>query len=496
MDNYDDDVINLTERSLIANILVDDSGNKMLTAVQHIKVEDFKNESNAIIYNAMLDINAKGLAPDTTLLANTLKDNKMLDKIGGPSYIKEILNDLVMTPIEPLIKTIKDHSLLNKFIGKLKEITDKATSEKIDDVSQFIGDSESQINEIAKQRSIKEALSLKEISPMLVQDWVEQTKDMRSRNGKSNGIIGLETGYEALDKLTKGWQKSNMIIIGARPSVGKTAIALQLLYKVAQRNIPVIFFSLEMDSKKIEERLLSLATGLDSTEIHSLNYEPGSVSDKLIINTNGDTEIASKVKKLQAGLKELSKLPFYIDENPGTTMVDIAAKCRKLINGQNIRAGLIAIDYLGLIQAPNNNKDNRQYQVADISRQVKQLSRELKLPIIVLSQLSRDVTKRNVKNKEPQLSDLRDSGALEQDADMVFFLHRDDYYKDINKDSDSEDMDEEDTQKYFEKKNSPISEAKLILRKNRDGATGSVDFIFDKPHCKFSAVTTEYNEES
>lgn len=473
-------VIDLTERALLGNILADSTGTAMLTCIQQLSADDFTMLKNRLVYVAMEEINAKGNTPTIPLVRATLEADKTLDQVGI-DYVDELANNISSTPIGTIIQTIKERVLLAKFVAKLKSIYDQATTEKITDVSDFIGRAENEINEIAKKRSVKEALRLEEITPSLVQDWVETTNDIRTKGKKANGIIGLETGYEQLDRVTKGWQKSNMIIIGARPSVGKTAFALNLLYKVAQRNVPVIFFSLEMDSKKIEERLLELASNLTADEIHSMMFEQGSTGSKIIVQTHGDNELAAKVKRLQNGLNTLGKLPFYVDENPGTTMLDISAKCRKLINSQNIKAGLIAIDYLGLIQSPYSKNDNRQNQVADISRQIKQLARDLKIPIIVLSQLSREVSKRGVTDRTPQLTDLRDSGALEQDADMVFFLSRKNY------ENHSSDEGE------YGAKNDPLSDVSLYMAKNRDGSTGEFKFIFDMEHCNFSSVDSQHD---
>lgn len=475
-------VIDLTERALLGNILSDSTGTTMLTCIQQLSADDFAMFKNRLVYVAMEEINAKGNTPTIPLVRATLEADKALDQVGI-DYVEELVNNISSTPIGTIIQTIKERVLLAKFVAKLKSIYDQATTEKITNVSDFIGRAESEINEIAKKRSVKEALRLEEITPSLVQDWVETTNDIRAKGKKANGIIGLETGYEQLDRVTKGWQKSNMIIIGARPSVGKTAFALNLLYRVAQRNVPVIFFSLEMDSKKIEERLLELASNLTSDEIHSMMFEQGSTGSKIVVQTHGDNELAAKVKRLQNGLNALGKLPFYVDENPGTTMLDISAKCRKLINGQNIKAGLIAIDYLGLIQSPNSKNDNRQNQVADISRQIKQLARDLKIPIIVLSQLSREVSKRGVTDRTPQLTDLRDSGALEQDADMVFFLSRKDY----------ENHSSDENEDSVDNINNPLSDVSLYMAKNRDGSTGEFRFIFDKEHCSFSSVDSDHD---
>lgn len=477
-----EDSLNLNEITILGNILTDTSGNNMLTAAQLLKAEDFSDERNEIVYQGMLEINSKGQKPDMASLVDTLTNMKKIDDIGGIEYLNSILeNTSSFASIETYISRLKDNALLKKFLTKLKSVYDQATVNPIKDVSEFIGKAETEINEIAKQRSIKEAKRLEEISPSLVSQWVEQTKEIKESGNRADGVTGVRTGYEALDKLTKGWHKGNMIIIGARPSVGKTAFALNLLYKVASQNIPVIFFSLEMSDVAIEMRLLELASGLNSTQINSMMFEPDSTSSRLKIKPKNNDE-ASNVDLLQQGLKELGRLPFYVDENPGTNMLDISAKCRKLINGQNIKAGVIAIDYIGLINSSSkSNNDSRQNQVAEISRQLKQLARELKIPIIVLSQLSRDSDKRTVTNHKPRLTDLRDSGALEQDADMVFFLYREDYF--------DSDKGEENKQKY-----NSISSVDLNLAKNRDGQLGTVKFVFDKEHCKFDALETDYQE--
>lgn len=479
--------LQLGEITVLGNILSDSEGRLILTAVQLLSADDFLDERNRAVFNSMLEINAKGNVPDLALVSETLKSNHLYDAIGGDGYLEMLLEKAArIAPIEGYIKAIKDRNLLNKFVKKLRETADIAASQPISDVSEFIGKAENEINEIAKERSVKEAKRLAEISPSLVGQWVEQSKEFREKGISPTGITGIPTGYEALDNLTKGWHKGHLIIIGARPSVGKTAFTLNLLYNVAVKNIPVIFFSLEMASESIEMRLLELASNLTSTEINSLDFTPDSTADKIKVNCKNPTETAN-VTKLQNGLKALGKLPFYVDENPGTTMLDIAAKCRKLMNGQNIKAGVIAIDYIGLINSTKGNMDRNQ-QVAEISRGLKLLAKELKVPIIALSQLSRDSAKRGADHR-PQLTDLRDSGTLEQDADMVFFLYREDYFNDGKKGK--KDGEEAPVQ---EETYSPISQVDLNLAKNRDGSLGTVKFIFDKEHCQFSAREDDFSD--
>lgn len=475
------DKLQLNEIAVLGNILSDNSGYTILTAIQHLTPDNFSDIRNKTIFEAMAAINAKGETPDYVTVVDTLENQHMLEAIGGQEYLDLIVNNTTrIGSIEGYISRIKDNALLQRFLGKLKNIYEGALVKPISDVSDFIGTAEKEINEIAKERSVKEAKRLAEISPSLVNQWVEQSKEFRERGIPADGITGVKTGYEKLDFLTKGWHKGNMIIVGARPSVGKTAFTLNLLYNVAKQKIPVIFFSLEMSSEAIEMRLLELASDLTSTEINSMDFAPDSTPDKLKVNCHSREEEA-KVSKLKLGLDTLAELPFYVDENPGTTMMDIAAKCRKLIKGQNIKAGLIAIDYIGLIQSPKGgNNDSRNQQVADISRQLKQLARELKVPIIALSQLSRESAKRG-QDHRPQLTDLRDSGSLEQDADMVFFLYRADYFND-NKKDDEEEVEEE---------YSPNSLVELSLQKNRDGQLGTVKYVFDKEHCRFTAQTDE-----
>ncbi len=474
--------VDINELTILGNIMVDNTGNQMLTAVQHLTVDDFSDQRNQAVYRAMLEINSQGEAPDMALVVDTLKNDKAYEAIGGIDYLRYIVDNTArIASIDSYIRRIKDKALLKKFLSKCMDIVNVAQSQPINDVSGFIGMAETQINEIAKERSIKEASRLSEISPILVNKWVKQAKRFREEGISPNGVTGVTSGYPELDRLTKGWNPGQLIIIGARPSVGKTAFVLNLLYNAAKAHKPVIFFSLEMKASSIEMRLLELASNLTNDEINRMDFRQDSTADRLIVDCKNDEERA-KVAQLQRGMDSLGKLPFYIDENPGTTVEDIAAKCRKLIKGQNIQASLIAIDYLGLIQPSRHTQgDSRTNQVAEISRSLKKLALELEVPIIALSQLSRDSAKRGNDHK-PILTDLRDSGSLEQDADMVFFLYRPDYFVGVDK----KPGESNEGQENEPGENSPISSVDLMLSKNREGALATTKFIFDKEHCNFT----------
>lgn len=482
----DNTEIDINELTILGNILTDNTGNQMLTAVQHLTVDDFSSPKNQAVYQAMLEINAKGDVPDLALVIDTLKNDKVFDAIGGLDYLNSIIEHTArIASIDTYIRRIKDKALLQKFVSKCMDVVHVAQTEPINDVSEFIGHAETEINEIAKERSIKEASRLSEISPFLVKKWVKQSKKFREEGIPPNGVTGVTSGYPELDKLTKGWNPGQLIIIGARPSVGKTAFVLNLLYNAAKQQRPVIFFSLEMKAVSIEMRLLELASNLTNDEINRMDFRQDSTAERLIVDVKSDEE-RQKVSKLQSGLNSLGKMPFYIDENPGTTVEDIAAKCRKLIKGQNIEASLIAIDYLGLIQPSRQTQgDSRTNQVAEISRSLKKLANELEVPIIALSQLSRDSAKRGNDHK-PILTDLRDSGALEQDADMVFFLYRPDYFVGTDAKDGDKGASGPENEEY-----SPISSVDLMLSKNREGSLGTTKFIFDKEHCSFTIRADE-----
>jgi replicative DNA helicase len=474
----------LNEASILADILHDKTGADLLTVAPLLKVEDFLDPRNSIIYKTLLDMNKKGIQPNPTALATELDHNKVLEDAGGYDYITYLLTNFTsMAPVMTSVNAVRDQALLARFIATLNTISNDAQTKPIEDISDFIEKAESDILTVTKERRVSDVVKMSDVSSTIVNQLVEQTYFFKKNGKKPNGVTGIETGYEPLDLLTKGWKPQEMIVIGARPSVGKTAFAINLLYNVAKKGTPVVFFSLEMSAASIGMRLLEKTSGLSDLEINSLEFLKGSSRDALLVDAKDDREKAM-VSKLARGLEEINSLPFYIDDTSNSVIMDIAAKCKKLKNLLP-NLGLVAIDYLGLITAPTkaNANGGRQQEVADISRQIKQMARNLNVPVIALSQLSRETEKRE--DHKPQLSDLRDSGAIEQDADMILMLYRKDYY---------DHPGEEGTSSHAQADyNNPISQVDVTLLKNRNGKIGDLQYSFDKEHCAFNIVDTQHD---
>ncbi|MFA6862071.1 MAG: replicative DNA helicase, partial [Bacilli bacterium] len=479
----------IEEITILGDILSDETGNTFLDVSPQLNPDDFLDMRNRLIYKTMLTMNSKGEIATVATLTSELQNLKIFDQVGGMDYLSHIIsNSFTAAPINVLIRNLLDKSLLNKFLDQISVISNDAKSKPINDIDEFIGNAETSILKITQKRRVADARRIDEVSAEVVSNLVKQTDDFKKEGKRANGVTGLETGYGEMDMLTKGWHKGDMIIVGARPSVGKTSFGLNLLYQEAKRGIPVIFFSLEMSATSIAMRLLEMASRLDHDEINSMTFLHGSTNKQILVDRSDSATTEAQVNNLQQGLNELSALPFYIDDNPGSKMIDISAKCKKLINSiKNV--GLIAIDYLGLITSPSkSSSDNRQQEVSDISRQIKSLARTLNVPIIALSQLSRQSEKRD--DHRPQLADLRDSGAIEQDADMIFMLYRADYYKsgDEKGDPSASNGGEPDN-------NSPVSNVTVSLLKNRNGSVGDISFSFDKPHCTFNAVDNTHSDD-
>ena len=481
MSNSEKDNINLSEVTVLGNILADSSNEARLTASQSLSPDDFSDPRNRIIFETRQERTIANIKPDEATLKDALVNKKVFEEVGGDDYLDTILNKMVrFTGIDQYVYAIRDRSLLNTFLSTLNGIINDAKVKPISNVSDFIGKAEVDILNITHQRRIKQAFKLSDINDRLVTKLVTQSERFKKEGIRPDGITGIRSGYGDLDKLTRGFQRGDRIVIGARPSVGKTAFALNLLYKIAEQGIPVIFFSLEMSSVAINTRLLQIASGLSSNEINSRIFKPGSTQNRLLVETNGDPDLTSKVKRLQNGRNTLRNRPFYIDDNTSSKRNDIVTRCQKLKNQIN-NVGLIAIDYLGLITSSSKRaQDNRQNEVAEI----KQMARDLDVPVLALSQLSRESAKRNA-DHTPQLSDLRDSGSIEQDADRIFMIDRPDYF---NKPGVPQEGDQNAPQPPRQQPSSPFSKTIIRLLKNRNGPTGNCNFRFDKEHQTFTAL--------
>jgi replicative DNA helicase len=375
------------------------------TVVEILKPECFYVEAHQKIYKAMQSLQIKNLPIDLLTVVEELKFKEELEFVGGPYAVTKLTNVVVSSA------NIEAHSriVLQKFIQReLIRISGEIIGEAYEDstdVFDMLDTAETKLFEITNNHLRK---NFDDIATVLVKT-INRIEEMRNRQDE---MTGVPTGFPSLDRLTYGWQPTDLIILAARPSVGKTAFALNLARTAAlhpTKPTAVGFFSLEMSSSQLVQRILSA-----ESEIWLEKIARGKLEEH---------EMKQLYKK---GIEKLSKAPIFIDDSAALNIFELRAKCRRLKNKHNI--GIIIIDYLQLMSGSADRNSNREQEISKISRDLKGLAKELQVPIIALSQLSREVEKRKEGNKIPQLSDLRESGAIEQDADMVMFLYRPDYY--------------------------------------------------------------------
>jgi replicative DNA helicase len=376
------------------------------TVIEILKPECFYTESHQRIYQSMQSLAQKSQPIDMLTVVEELRFREELEMTGGPYYITRLTNSVVSAA------NIDAHAriILQKFIQReLIRISGEIISDSYEDstdVFDLLDDAESKLFEITNNHLRK---NFDSIDTVLVKT-IQRIEDLRHKN---DDISGVPSGFASLDRITYGWQPTDLIILAARPSVGKTAFALNLARNAAlhpSKATPIAFFSLEMSASQLVQRILSA-----ESEIWLEKISRGKLEEH-------------EMKQLYAkGITRLAQAPIFIDDSAALNIFELRAKCRRLKNKHNV--GLIIIDYLQLMSGTNDNKNgNREQEISKISRDLKGLAKELQVPIIALSQLSREVEKRKEGNKMPQLSDLRESGAIEQDADMVMFLYRPEYY--------------------------------------------------------------------
>jgi replicative DNA helicase len=375
------------------------------TVVEILKPECFYVEAHQKIYKAMQGLAIKSLPIDLLTVVEELKFREELDFVGGPYAVTKLTNAVVSSAnIEAHARIVLQKFIQRELIRISGEIIGEAYEDSTD-VFDMLDLAESKLFEITNNHLRK---NFDDIETVLVKT-INRIEEMRNRQDE---MTGVPTGFPSLDKLTYGWQPTDLIILAARPSVGKTAFALNLARTAAlhpTKPTAVGFFSLEMSSSQLVQRILSA-----ESEIWLEKIARGKLEEH---------EMKQLYKK---GIDRLSKAPIFIDDSAALNIFELRAKCRRLKNKHNI--GIIIIDYLQLMSGSADRNSNREQEISKISRDLKGLAKELQVPIIALSQLSREVEKRKEGNKIPQLSDLRESGAIEQDADMVMFLYRPDYY--------------------------------------------------------------------
>ena len=412
------------EQAVLGSMLTDKDA--VVAAIEVLKEEDFYREDNKAIYGAILNLYNRAEPVDIITLKDELLSIGKFDSVGGLEYLAELPEKVPTTAnVDRYIKIVEEKSLLRSLIKTANEIITLGYN-PTEDVEDIMDAAEKKIFNIMQSKNQKGYSPIKEI-------LIDTFTQLEQLYNQKKHVTGVPTGFASLDYKTAGLHNSDLILIAARPAMGKSAFALNIATNAAVRGkVPVAIFSLEMSKEQMVNRILCSEAMVDSNKVRT-----GKIEEQ-------------DWMKLAGALGPLSESEIYIDDTPGISVMEIRAKCRKLKLEKNI--GLVIIDYLQLVQASNNKKGSREQEISEISRSLKILAKEINVPVIALSQLSRAPEQRP--DHRPMLSDLRESGAIEQDADIVMFLYRDDYY---NQES--------------EKKNV----AEVIMAKHRAGSTGTVE---------------------
>ena len=423
------------EQAILGSMLTDQDA--VIDSIEVLKPEDFYREDNKYIYQAMCNLYNKGEPIDIITVKDELTSMQKFEAVGGIEYLA-LLPDKVplVANADKYIKIVQEKSILRQLIKTAGEI-ESLGYEQTEEIDNIMDQAEKKIFDIMQGKNQKGYTPIKDV-------LIETFADLEKLYNQKEPITGIPTGFADLDYKTAGLHDSDLILVAARPAMGKSAFALNIATNAAiNAKKPVIIFNLEMSKSQLVNRMLCSEAMVDSNKIRT-----GKIDEEDWI-------------KLATALGPLSEAPIYIDDTPGISIAEIRAKCRKLKLEKNI--GLIVIDYLQLIQGSGKRNASREQEISEISRSLKILAKELDVPVIALSQLSRAAEARQ--DHRPMLSDLRESGAIEQDADIVMFLYRDDYY---NPDS--------------EKKNI----AEVILAKHRAGSTGTVELLWMGNYTKFA----------
>ena len=460
----------------------------LYTVFSRLNEEDFFLGKHQLIYRAIKNLFDKQTPVDVLTVTEELMNMKELETIGGVEYLQQCSDAMVaLSSIDYYVNIVNDQAVLRRLIQTCRDIDAAYLSEEISDVNEFIANSETTLKDAVEKRRVAEFKKAKDVAEEVKLN-IETPQEV-----KTDGVSGLTTGFDRLNNITQGFHPGDMIIVAARPSVGKTALALNFAYRAANRtNKPIAIFSLEMPAEALIKRLIGVESSVSLTKI-----------------TTGNLVGVDRAKVANA-IYKIGSLPIYIDDSPNGKLMDIIAKSRKL-QANEPDLGMIIIDYLGLVTTGSSSKgaDSRQEEVRKTSLALKALARELQVPIIVVSQLSRDVEKRG-ENKRPILSDLRDSGSIEQDADVVMLLYREDYYKNSkapnnnagNKKmghlsgSERFEMVKEQKEKITgEPMGGDVSYVEVNVAKNRNGQTGNAYLFFYKSFGRFDEPSEEWLQQ-
>lgn len=431
------------EISLLGSILIEDD--VITTIADRINQGDFYDRRHGTIYAAMLKLYEQHKPVDLLTLSNALKDTGDLETIGGSSYLTELTNAVpTAAHAEHYADIVAEKSMRRKLIKASEDIVNLSFTEGSSSVQEILEEAEKRLFAVSQRNTKQDLVSIDQI----LAEGFDRLDELHKNKGR---LRGVRTGWRDLDNKTAGLQRSDLIILAARPAMGKTAFVLNLAQNVGlHEKQSVLFFSLEMGKDQLVDRMLASESGVDAWNIRT-----GNLSDE-------------DFEKLGQAMGALSEAPIYIDDTPGITVLEMRTKARR--EAQKHPLGLIVIDYLQLMSGSRGGNDfNRVQEVSEISRGLKLIARELNVPVIALSQLSRSVESRSP--QIPQLSDLRESGSIEQDADIVAFLYREDYY---NPETDRQHITD------------------LILAKHRNGPTGRIELYFHPEKLKFISLDTQH----
>ncbi len=423
------------EQCLLGAVLLENEA--LSSAVELLRQDDFYYESHRIIYGCMIDLFNRNEPVDLITLSEVLKKKGKVDQVGGAAYLADLTEKIpTAANIEYYAKIIKEKSILRSLIKTATEIASKAMKGD-DQVETLLDFSEKSIFSITEHQIKPSFYPLKEII-------TTSFKQIEELFEKKELITGVSTGFTDLDNLTSGFQRSDLIIIAGRPSMGKTAFCLNIAqYAAYENNTPTAIFSLEMSKEQLALRMLCSEARVDNHKLRS-----GYISE-------------SDWSKLAMGAGKLADTKIFIDDTPGISVLEMRAKSRRLKSEHGL--GMVIVDYLQLMSAGRTRSDGREQEISEISRSLKALAKELNIPVLALSQLNRRVEDRTI--KKPQMSDLRESGAIEQDADVIIFIYRDEVYH-----PDSEEA---------------KGTAEIIIGKQRNGPTGEVRLAFINEYTRF-----------
>ena len=433
------------EQSVLGSLLIDPSA--MLKVADLLLPQDFYVPAHQKIYNAVLELYEKHKPVDVLSVTNHLKERDILKDVGGSAYLAELTNKVTTAShISHYGKIVKEKHVLRDLIQASAEITENAFQTP-DDVEELLDGIEQKILAISQKSMPQNFVKLK--------DELKGAYERIERLNQEKGALrGVSTGFDALDNILSGFQKSDLIILGARPSLGKTTLALDMARSAAVKTgLPVGIFSIEMSREQVIDRLIAA-----ESQVPLWKLRTGRITEDV------------EYQMIQGALDRLAKTNIFIDDTPSPSILQMRSMARRLQVEHGL--GLIVIDYLQLV-APRGKSDNIVQQVTEISRGLKALARELQVPVLALSQLSRDVDKRD--HKVPKLSDLRESGSIEQDADVVLFIYRK-HHGNLDAPPEEQNM------------------AQVIVSKHRNGPLGSVDLTFDSERVTFRPVEKRYTD--